>query len=255
MNPFAGYSRYYDLLYRDKDYAGEVRFVRGLLEKHRPGTESILELGCGTGTHAGLLAEQGFTVHGVDRSLDMLDQARARRDALPGAVSSRLDFSPGDLRTFRCNQKFDAVLSLFHVMSYQTTDHDLSAALATAKAHLREGGIFIFDCWYGPAVLRELPSTRVKRLEDEQIEVTRIAEPLLLVNRNCVDVRYQILIREKPGDRVETLNESHLMRYLFFPEVESLFERAGRKLVFSCQWMAGKEPGADTWGVCFGGVL
>lgn len=255
MNPFGAYSRYYDLLYRDKDYRGETEFIRTLLDRHRPGTESILELGCGTGIHAALLTGEGFNVHGVDRSVEMLEQARIRKNGLPATASSRLHFSPGDLRTFRCGEKFDAVLALFHVMSYQTTDHDLCAAFATAKAHLREGGIFIFDCWYGPAVLLELPETRVKRLEDEEIEATRIAEPVLHLNRNCVDVRYQVLIRERSSNRMETLSESHLMRYLFLPEIETLFERAGMRLAFSSEWMTGKEPGGDTWGVCFGGVL
>lgn len=253
MNPFGGYSRYYDLLYRDKDYPGEVQFIRGLLEKYGNGTESILELGCGTGIHAGLLAEQGYRVHGVDRSEEMLVQARERRDGFPNAVSSRLDFSLGDLLTFRSDLRFDAVLSLFHVMSYQTTDHELSLAFSTAKAHLREGGVFIFDCWYGPAVLRELPSIRVKRFDDDQVEATRIAEPLLRVNCNCVEVSYEIMLRDKSSSRVETLHECHPMRYLFLPEVESLFQRAGMKLMFSCEWMTGKEPGCDTWGVCFGG--
>jgi SAM-dependent methyltransferase len=255
MNHFRGYSRYYDLLYRDKDYAGEVLFVRELLEKYGNGVQSILELGCGTGIHAGLLAEQGYSVLGIDRSDEMLDQALSRRAGLPDAVISRLDFSRGDLRSFRSGRKFDAVLSLFHVMSYQLTDADLLLAFKTAKDHLRKGGIFIFDCWYGPAVLRELPSTRVKRFEDGEIEVIRIAEPQMHVNLNSVDVRYQILIKDKDSNSIETVTESHPMRYLFFPEIERLFETVGIKLLFSCEWLTGREPGADTWGVCFGGCL
>lgn len=255
MKSFQGYSCYYDLLYRDKDYSGEVRFVTDLLERYGNGGDSILELGCGTGMHASLLAGQGYRVHGIDMSETMLAQARSRQSGLPDAVSSRLDFSPGDLRALCLEREFDTVLSMFHVMSYLTDDADLSSAFATARAHLREGGIFIFDCWYGPAVLRELPATRVKRFEDDRIEATRIAEPLMHANRNRVDVHYEILIREKSSNRLETVRECHPMRYLFFPEVESLFRNAGMKLVFSCEWMTGKEPGLDTWGVCFGGRL
>lgn len=253
MKLFKGYSRYYDLLYRDKDYAGEVQFVRELLEKYGNSVQSILELGCGTGIHAGLLAELGYSVHGIDTSEEMLAQARARQAGLSDAVISRLDFSRGDLRSFRSDRKVDAVLSLFHVMSYQLTDADLLSAFKTAKDHLREGGVFIFDCWYGPAVLRELPSTRVKRFEDDEIEVIRIAEPQMHVNSNSVDVRYQILIKEKNSNYIETVTELHPMRYLFYPEIESLFEAVGIKLLFSCEWLTGREAGADTWGVCFGG--
>jgi SAM-dependent methyltransferase len=255
MSTFGTYSRYYDLLYRDKDYLGEVQFLRGLLDRYSTSTQSILELGCGTGVHAAQLASHGYRVHGIDVSEEMLTQALVRQSALPEEAVARLDFSRDDLRSLRLNRKFDAVVSLFHVMSYQLTDADLLLAFKTAKDHLRKGGVFIFDCWYGPAVLRELPSTRVKRFEDDEIEVTRIAEPQVHVNRNYVDVNYQIFIREKTSNCVEIINETHAMRYLFFPEVESLFEAVGMKLVFSCEWLTGKEPGADTWGVCFGGLL
>ena len=128
MSVFGKYSRYYDLLYRDKDYAAEAEFVRGMLQKHRPDAHSLLDLGCGTGRHAALLARAGYTVTGVDRSQEMLEVARSQ-DALPG-----LDFVRGDLRGIRLGRKFDVVLSLFHVMSYQTSNADLDATFATASA-------------------------------------------------------------------------------------------------------------------------
>jgi hypothetical protein len=36
MSVFAAYSRYYDLLYRDKDYAAEARYVHELVQRHHP---------------------------------------------------------------------------------------------------------------------------------------------------------------------------------------------------------------------------
>ena len=53
MNPaFDTYARYYDLLYRDKDYAGEAAYVASHIRQHAPEAARILELGCGTGAHA-----------------------------------------------------------------------------------------------------------------------------------------------------------------------------------------------------------
>jgi ubiquinone/menaquinone biosynthesis C-methylase UbiE len=49
---FADYAHYYDLLYRDKDYAAEAEYVVGLIRKFHPSARSILELGSGTGIHA-----------------------------------------------------------------------------------------------------------------------------------------------------------------------------------------------------------
>ncbi|HEY4744175.1 MAG TPA: class I SAM-dependent methyltransferase, partial [Desulfuromonadaceae bacterium] len=158
MTTFDQYARYYDLLYRDKDYAAEADFVAGLLLAHAPEARTLLELGCGTGRHAEFLARQGFAVHGVDRSEGMLADAGRRRENLPDDVRGRLAFSPGDARDVRLGRHFDAVVSLFHVMSYMAEGRDLEHAFATARAHLAPGGVFLFDFWYGPAVLSDRPA-------------------------------------------------------------------------------------------------
>jgi SAM-dependent methyltransferase len=251
MNVFGNYARYYDLLYQDKDYAGEVTFVSDLLQRYVPDATSILELGSGTGLHAKLLVEKGYTVYGIDQSQDMLEKAQIRRLELPADQSSKIQFSQGDIRNFRSDQRFDVVLSLFHVMSYQITNPDLQAAFATARHHLKPGGVFLFDCWYGPAVLSDRPIVKVKRLEDDKITVTRIAEPVMYPNQNRVDVNYQILIQDRQSGGLEALRETHPMRYLFQPEVDLLFAQCGFKCEAMGEWMTGNEPGWHTWGTYF----
>jgi SAM-dependent methyltransferase len=256
MSVFGAYSRYYNLFYKDKDYAGEAGYVHDLIEKHRPGTSSILDLGCGTGTHALLLAEMGLKVMGVDRSAEMLAVAKRQVKTnveLKGKLQSQAhpSFHLGDIRSIRLDCSFDAVISLFHVMSYQTTNADLQGAFATVKTHLRPGGLFIFDCWYGPAVLTDRPVVRVKRVEDEEIAVTRIVEPDMFANDNLVETNYQVMVRDKVTGEVEELYETHRMRYLFRPEITLLLQEAGMTLVTAEEWMTGREPGYDTWGVCF----
>lgn len=250
MSVFSNYARYYDLLYRDKDYAKEAQFIHQLLLTHAPDTASILELGCGTGIHAALLAQEGYSVHGVDISAEMLQQSRLRSSQSPN-IKSKLEFTESDIQKFRINQKFDAIISLFHVISYQTTNEALQATFATVTAHLAKGGIFIFDCWYGPAVLTKLPEVRIKRLEDEQIEITRIAEPMLHPNDNLVDVNYQVLIKDKNTGLVEELREVHKMRYLFKPEIDHYLKQFQMELIEYREWMTDREPGFDTWGVYF----
>lgn len=246
MSVFGNYSRYYDLLYRDKDYGGEAAYIHSLIEKHRPGAKTLLDLGCGTGRHASLLAERGYDVTGVDRSPAMLTEARARK-----VSGGRTEFVEGDLRSVRLNRGFDVVISLFHVMSYQTTNADLAAGLATLRAHLAPGGLFIFDCWYGPAVLNFRPAVRVLRLEDEAIAVTRLAEPVLHPNANVVDVNYHVFVRDKHTSEVSELREKHSMRYLFAPEVELMLGHAGLEQRDVCAFMAEGKPGLDTWTAVF----
>jgi SAM-dependent methyltransferase len=253
MNVFGNYARYYNLLYRDKEYVGEAKFIAQLLKNYAPNTQSILELGCGTGNHALLLAKEGYQVHGVDFSQEMLQQANTRISQISQELTSKIVFSQGDIRTIRLEQQFDAVISLFHVISYQITNQDLEAAFATAKAHLKPGGVFIFDCWYGPAVLSDRPTIRVKRLEDQEISITRIAEPMIYPNENLVDVNYHVFIKDKESGAVEEIQETHRMRYLFKPEIDLLLTNSQIKPIAYSEWMTNREPGFDTWGVYFVG--
>jgi SAM-dependent methyltransferase len=253
MTVFDAYARYYDLLYRDKDYSSESQHVHENLQKHASGITSLLELGCGTCGHAAHLADKGYTLQGIDSSEQMLDRAKARLKKLPQTVSSRISLSQGDIRTFRCENRFGAVISLFHVMSYLPTNRDIEAALNTAKFHLGPGGLFLFDCWYGPAVLCDPPVVRVKRMEDERTSILRTVEPELVAGDNLVNVHYQVLVTEKATSRVEAFEETHVMRFLFTPEVEWLMTHAGFQMVTSFEWMTGRAPGLDTWNVCFVG--
>ena len=184
MTTFGSYAQYYDLLYRDKPYAAEAGHLHELLRAHAPGARALLELGCGTGAHAVALAALGYEIHGIDASATMLALAQPRASAV-------VSFALGDARTVRVPRRFDAVISLFHVMSYQTSNADLAAAFATARAHLEPGGTFVFDCWYGPAVLTDRPTVRTRAVEDDRIALTRTSEPALHAVRNVVDVRFR----------------------------------------------------------------
>jgi len=248
---FDSYARYYDLLYRDKDYATEADYVAGLIRKFYPAAHSILELGSGTGMHATLLAEKAFIVHGVELSPEMLGIAQQNVANHPTLQPSNPLFSLGDIRSIRLGKSFDAVIALFHVISYQTTNEDVIAAFQTAREHLNPGGLFIFDVWYGPAVLTQRPVVRIKRMADEKIEVTRLAEPMLHPNENLVDVNYHVFVRERATGAVKELKETHVMRYFFRPEIEIIASQSGFSVLHNEEWLTGAPSGQNTWGVCF----
>jgi SAM-dependent methyltransferase len=184
---------------------------------------------------------------GIDLSQNMVERARKRlvdAQLLPGVVVS---FNQGDVRTVRMEQKFDAVISLFHVMSYQTTNDDLLASVTTAAEHLRPRGVLVFDFWYGPAVVMERPMVRIKRMEDEVIRVIRIAEPTMYPDENVVDVRYEVLIEDRASGRIERLSENHRMRYLFEPEISHFLECAGLVPIKFGEWLTSQPAGLGTW--------
>lgn len=245
---FRYYARYYDLLYRDKDYAGEAAFIHQLVRRHRPAAATLFEMGCGTGKHALEFARLGYQAGGIDLSEDMVARSRALHAGQPPALAARLSARVGDVRHHRESAQFDAVLSLFHVINYQTTDADLEATMATAASLTRPGGVFLFDFWYGPAVLSDPPCVRVRRLEDDVIGVVRIAEPVMHPNTNRVDVNYHVFATEKATGVVTEVRETHAMRYLFLPEMNALLARAGFQSLETGAWLKTDKPlGTDTW--------
>ena len=240
---FDAYAAYYDLIYQDKDYAGEVLYIKKLLNAHGIATGKILELGCGTGKHAQLLAEHGFHITAVDISPRMIETAKRNAHTLKsGSVSYIVD----DVRTVSTGQIHDAVISLFHVTSYQKTNSDLISMFESASTNLRKGGLFIFDFWYGPGVLTQVPTVRIKRIETDQVKITRIAEPNLRHIENTVEVNYNIWV-EAFGHQRNELRELHVMRYLFKPELDYLLEKTGLKIISTYEWMSESEPSTDTW--------
>lgn len=239
--PFHAYSFYYDLLYRDKDYAGEVRYVLSLLQRYGTGGTRLLEFGSGTGKHGILLAREGYDVTGIEQSETMLAQV---------GTAEGFRCQPGDIRTIQLGQHFDAVLALFHVVSYQISNEDVLAVFSTAADHLVAGGLFVLDVWYSPAVYSQKPSVRVKRLVDGNLELTRIAEPVLNPNANRVDVVYTLFVRDRATNRCETFKEVHPMRHFSLPELDLVARCTGFERLTAEEFMTGAAPSEETWGIC-----
>lgn len=242
MKVFGEYSKVYDLFYGDKNYRAEAAYVKKLIKECKPSAESILDLGCGTGRHAAILRKYGYDVLGVDLSSAMIEIAQKRtRTNYPA-------FIRGDIRTIRLKRKFDVVVSLFHVVNYQLSDDDLASAFRTARAHLSKGGIFIFDFWYGPAVLTDPPHPRVKKIETHDMTAIRFADPCIHPNDNIVDINYSIIFKDKHNKEVQEINELHRLRYLFMPEMRSMLKIANFTIRNALQWMSFDEAlSLDSW--------
>ena len=249
MSMFEGSAAFYDALYADKDYAAEARYVTDLIRRFVPDARSVVDFGCGTARHARNFAELGFSVTGIDRSAAMLERARNELPGTVPAVRDRIALHEGDIRNLRLGREFDAAVALFHVMSYQAANEDLAAAFSTAAAHLVSGGVFIFDFWYGPAVLRDPPTTRVRQLSSGERKVIRIAEPVLHANANLVDVNYRFIV--SVDGRYEEFCETHRMRYLFIPEVDMFLRASNLVPLFCYEWMRCDPPGDGSWNAVF----
>ena len=248
MQAFHDYAYYYNLFYGDKDYASEARAVKCMLEEYgeKSFENKILNIGCGTGRHDVELNKLGYQIHGIDLSSEMIDVAQKTNPS-----TRDFFYEVQDARSFTVKESYDIILSLFHVMSYQNKNEDLDQVFACVGKALNMGGLFIFDAWYGPGVLTDKPSVRVKRAEDQDNFLVRIAEPLMYPNENVVAVQYDINIINKESGKVTQIKETHNMRYFFKPEIEELLQKNGLKLTACLDCNTLKMPDFTSWTVYF----
>ena len=86
----------------------------------------------------------------------------------------------------------------------------------------------------------------MKRLTDDRIDVTRIAEPVMHPNENVVDVNYTVIIDDKATGGSERVQETHRMRYLFLPELALLRSAAFEERATQA-WMSAEDLGVQSW--------
>lgn len=247
LSIFHEYAYCYDKFYTDAKWEAEVNYVDSVIKEYKPDTKKILDFGCGSGNHGIPLSKLGYKVTGVDISKVMVDMGNKRKK------EANIKFIQGDMREIDLDKKFDTVVSLFNVISYMKNYDNLIKVLNNAKKHLKKDGLFIFDTWYGPAVLNTMPEDRYRKIKDHGSVFQRFAKPVVIPNINTVEVKYDISITdEETGDiKKEPIKEIHRLRYYFKPEMEYILNNNGFELVECEEWLTGNEPGLNTWGVCF----
>jgi len=144
----------------------------------------------------------------------------------------------------RLEQTFDAVLMMFAVLGYQTSEDHVLAALRTARSHLTKGGKLLCDFWYGPAVLAQRPSSRTRTLDSPEGPIRRTASARLdVLRRICtIDIAWNV-----PG-QCDEFSEQHVVRYFFPEEIEQIAKAAGFAAHRMGAWPATDKPAdATTW--------
>src|SRR3990172_11912035 len=140
-NLFDRIAEYYDVLHEDVDYAAECTLLEKVISGflHRQ-PASLLDLGCGSGSHALGLAKRGFLVTGIDASAGMLRVARAKARGRRNPA-----FVRADMRRFDLGRTFDAIVCMDGAYTHLLTERDLLAHLRTVRRHLSPGGVYVFE--------------------------------------------------------------------------------------------------------------
>jgi ubiquinone/menaquinone biosynthesis C-methylase UbiE len=135
------------------DQSGQFRFswlmasyLQSVLRRHPVGGQQMLDLACGTGTLALLMAERGWYVTGLDASAAMLAQARQKRaEAEPG---QHIRFVQGDMRYLADvvpPNTYHLVTCIYDSLNYLHSEADLAACFCSVAGVLAPGGLFLGD--------------------------------------------------------------------------------------------------------------
>ena len=158
MEAYTGFAQVYDIFMDDTPYEQWCASLTELLEKYREHKRistdddvinenleqehnSILDLGCGTGTLTELLARRGYDMIGIDNAQEMLQIAIDKRDA------SGLDilYLLQDMREFELYGTVGAVISVCDSVNYLLEEEEVVQTFRLVNNYLFPKGIFIFD--------------------------------------------------------------------------------------------------------------
>jgi SAM-dependent methyltransferase len=219
MHMYSDLAPWFHLLTHPSDYADEAAFVRRVVEDVAVGeARSLLELGSGGGNNASHLKAR-FECTLSDMSPDML--------ALSRTLNPQCEHVEGDMRTLRLGRTFDVVF-IHDAVSYLTTEGDLRAAIETAAAHVRPGGVVILT----PDATTETfePRTDHGGHDGDDGRSLRYLEWIHPASGTTYDVDYLIIARG-PGQDVRVVHDRHVLGLFPRSTWERLVRETGLELV------------------------
>lgn len=186
----------------------------------------ILELCCGTGRLTILIAQEGYNICGVDYTPSMLERAQAK------AIKTGLEinFIKADIRTFDLQEQFDFIFIPFNSIHHLYRNEDLFKALESVKRHLKDGGLFLFDCF----------NPNIQYIVENEKGQTVIAEYKTDDGRNILikqTMRYESATQINRIEWHYSINSEfhsiqNLDMRLFFPqELDSYLKQAGFNII------------------------
>ena len=145
------YSEFYDLIYENKSYEDECNRIIEFL-RYKKNIDNILELGCGTCGHSMILSKNGYNIHAIDQSDEMLEIASKK---LKKENILNVKLFKENIENLKLNKfSYDVILLLFNVVGYIK---NLSNFFLSIKKFVKKDSLIIFDFWHDNGVNFEGP--------------------------------------------------------------------------------------------------
>jgi SAM-dependent methyltransferase len=224
---FSRSAQIYDLLYREKDYAGEAAVVHHAVQARNPAARTLLDVACGTGRHLEQLA-RWYEVEGLDLDADLLAVAA---DRLPG-----VPLHAADMREFKLGRSFDIVTCLFSSIGYLRDEADMVRAVANMSRHLAPGGVLVVEPWMTPDSFEPRFPGRLLSYQDDTIQAVRMSVGRVDGLTSVIEFHYLVA---RPG-RIEHATETHVMGLFTIDQYRRSFDQAGLAADYDARGLTGR---------------
>ena len=186
----------------------------------------ILELCCGTGRLTLPIAKDGYDITGVDFTPSML--ALAKEKTVQEGL--RIKFVEGDMRTLDLPDQYYLIFIPFNSIHHLYTNEDVFMAFSVVKRHLKEGGLFLLDCF----------NPNIQYIGEAEKELKKIAE---YTTRDGRKVLIKQLMRYENAPQINRIEWHYVINgefdsiqnldmRLFFPQqLDSYLERSGFEII------------------------
>jgi SAM-dependent methyltransferase len=228
---------------RWKQAPGEVGQILKLIEL--PEGAAVLDMGCGPGRHAVEFAARGYLVTGVDRTAQYLEMARQAADKRGVEV----EWVNADMREFRRDGGFDAVVSLLSSFGYFADPREDRRVAENFLADLRPGGYLVMELMGKELLARLFRPTDWHQEPDGTIvlEDRKIADDWAWIDVRWVVLRGERRAEHRFGHRLYAASElKELLGGVGFTDVRTYGSLSGTRYDHEAERLvvvARKPPG------------
>jgi ubiquinone/menaquinone biosynthesis C-methylase UbiE len=226
----SGSEQYYDDIYSSlgKDYAAEADKLHEFIQKYkRSDGNRLLDVACGTGTHAGLLREH-YSVEGTDFNANMLKVARQKHP--------QLRFTRADMRDLDLGRQFDVVTCLFSAIGYMKTKTELQKAIQSMSLHLLPGGVLLVEPWFTPEQW-SMGHVATNLVDKPDTKIVRMSHSGMKGKTSLLDFHY--LVGTSKG--IKHIVEHHEFGLFSHAEYMGAFTKAGLDVIHDPEGVDGRS--------------
>jgi len=237
--PYASLAAYYDALNAEVDYkAWAAQIDRRMRELGVPAGSLVLDLGCGTGNMTMPLAGLGWDMIGIDRSPEMLGEARDKASAAGLDVLLLCQ----DMSEIELYGTVRATVCCLDCLNYLTDAARLAECFRLVRLYTEPGGLFIFDV-NTPYKFKNTYADRTYVLEDERVFC--VWENDYNEKSNICEFVLTFFVMDEDG-RYERLEEVQRERCYSRRTLERLLKKAGFEILEVASDAAGQAVAEDT---------